>query len=150
MIVGMAACSDDLRYRNEDIPDAEVEVDGELVFRPLVPTAVLTRADAPEGSQYRGIRSLYVFFFNSDRTINKEYSGPVDFTPAPSQGSTHERVSFKKKIQAGRYYVYAVANVSEASLNAFKNQSNEEDVTIENLKKIKVDWNPSEIGRAHV
>lgn len=54
MIVGMAACSDDLRYRNEDIPDAEVEVDGELVFRPLVPTAVLTRADAPEGSQLWG------------------------------------------------------------------------------------------------
>ena len=146
MIVGMAACSDDLRYGNEDIPDAEVEVDGELVFRPLVPTAVLTRADAPEGTQYRGIRSLYVFFFNSDRTINKEYSGPVDFIPAPSQGSTHERVSFKTKIQAGRYYVYAVANVSEASLNAFKNQPNEEDVTIENLKKIKVDWNRSDIG----
>lgn len=145
MIVGMTACSDDLLYRDEEIPDAEVEVEGELIFRPLVPTAVQTRADAPEGARYRGIRSLYVFFFNSDRTINKEYTGSVDFTPAPSEGSTHQRVSFKKKIQAGRYYVYAVANVSESRLNAFKNQTNAEDVTIENLKKLKVDWNPSNI-----
>lgn len=137
VVVTFAGCTDDLIYENGEIPDVEVEICGEVIYKPLVPTKVQTRAEeAPEGAKYTGIKSLYVFFFNSEGEFMKEYSGEANFTPAPSEGSTHEHVTFKKKVRAGRYYVYAVANICDDQ------KSDLEKVTsIEFLRKFKVDWN---------
>lgn len=93
--VTLIGCTDDLIDRTVEIPDAEVEIRGEVIYKPLVPTEVQTRAEAPEGTEYKGIKSLYVFFFNS-KGEKDNYSGEVNFTTASSDGSTYERVTFKK------------------------------------------------------
>lgn len=136
MVVILAGCTDDFIDEPVDIPDAEVELKGEVIFKPLIPMAVQTRAEAPEGGKYKGIKSLYVFFFDSEGKTITEYSGNVDFTPAPSEGSTHEHVTFTKKIQAGRYYVYALANISEEQKSGLENIT-----SIETLRSFKVYWN---------
>lgn len=135
--VTLAGCTDDLICETVDIPDAEVEIRGEVIYKPLVPTEVQTRAgEAPEGAKYTGIKSLYVFFFTSEGERINEYCGEVNFTPAPSEGSTHEHVTFKKKVRAGRYYVYAVANICDDQKSDLG-----EVTSIELLRKFKVDWN---------
>lgn len=60
----------------------------------------------------------------------------MNFTPVPSEGSTHEHVTFKKRVQAGRYYVYAVANISD------EQKSELEGITsIEALRIMRINWN---------
>ena len=136
VVVILAGCTDDFIDGPVDIPDAEVEFKGEVIFKPLVPTAVQTRAEAPEGGKYKGIKSLYVFFFDSERKPVTEYSGNVDFTPAPSEGSTHEHITFKKKVRAGRYYVYAIANISDTQKSDLTSVT-----SIEDLRNFKLVWN---------
>ena len=131
MIVTLAGCTDDF-INTEEIPNAKVKIKGEVIFKPLVTTKVQTRAEAPEGTKYKGIKSLYVFFFDSERTLINEYSGDVEFTPTPSESSTHERVTFTKEIQTGEYYIYAVANISESDLKNI--------TSIEALRNFKVNW----------
>lgn len=135
MVVTLAGCSDDF-VNTVQIPDVEVEIKGNLIFKPFVTTQVQTRAEAPEGTEYKGIKSLYVLFFNSERQLLKEYSGYVDFSPVPSEGSTHEHVTFAKKVRAGRYYIYAVANISDEQKNDLENIT-----SIEALRTFKVNWN---------
>lgn len=137
MVVTLVGCTDEVIGTTE-IPDVEVEMKGEVVFRPFVTTEIQTRAraKAPEGTEYKGIKSLYVCFFNSERQFLDEYSGYVNFTPTPSEGSTHEHVTFTKKIQAGRYYVYAVANISDEQKRDLESVR-----TIEDLRAFKVNWN---------
>lgn len=134
MIAILAGCTDDF-INTVKIPDAKVKIKGEVIFKPLVTTKVQTRAEAPEGTKYKGIKSLYVFFFNSEGTLNTEYSGDVNFTPTPSDGSTHEHVTFTKEIQAGKYYIYAVANISDEQKSDLTKVE-----TIEGLKKFKLVW----------
>lgn len=136
VVVILAGCTDDFIDGPVDIPDAEVEFKGEVIFKPLVPTAVQTRTEAPEGGKYKGIKSLYVFFFDSERKPVTEYSGNVDFTPAPSEGSTHEHITFKKKVRAGRYYVYAIANISDTQKSDLTSVT-----SIEDLRNFKLVWN---------
>lgn len=133
--VTLIGCTDDLIDKTVEIPDAEVEIRGEVIYKPLVPTEVQTRAEAPEGTEYKGIKSLYVFFFNS-KGEKDNYSGEVSFTTASSDGSTHERVTFKKKVRSGRYYVYAVANISDSQKSDLMKVT-----SIEELRKFKLDWN---------
>lgn len=134
----LAGCRDDILYEPVEISDAEVEIQGEVIFRPLVPTEVQTRAEAeaPEGAAYKGIKDLYVFFYDSEKNIVKDYCGKVDFTPVPSEGSTHEHVKFKKKVRAGKYYVYAVANISVVEAAAIMKLPN-----VEALRNYKLVWN---------
>lgn len=132
--ITFAGCTDNLIDKTVEIPDAEVEIRGEVIYKPLIPTEVQTRAEAPEGTGYKGIKSLYVFFFNS-KGEKDDYSGDVDFTPASSEGSTHERVTFKKKVRAGQYYVYAVANISDSQKSDLKKVT-----SIKELRKFKLVW----------
>lgn len=138
--VALAGCTDSLLYNNVEIPDAEVIIKGEIAFKPLVTTEVQTRsrAEAPDGEKYKGIKSLYVAFFDSEGHIITDYTGYVTFTPAPSQSETHQRVHFEKKVQAGRYYIYAIANLSlsDEDMARFRNIK-----TIDELRAFKVDWN---------
>ena len=134
--VTLAGCTDDLICETVEIPDAEVEIRGEVIYKPLVPTEVQTRAvEAPDGAKYTGIKSLYVFFFNS-KGEKDDYSGDVSFTTASSEGSTHERVTFKKKVRSGQYHVYAVANISDSQKSDLIKVT-----SIEELRKFKLDWN---------
>ena len=48
VVVILAGCTDDFIDELVDIPDAEVELKGEVIFKPLVPMAVQTRAEAPD------------------------------------------------------------------------------------------------------
>lgn len=136
VVVILAGCTDDFIDGPIDIPDAEVELKGEVIFKPLVPMAVQTRAEAPDGGKYKGIKSLYVFFFDSEGKPVTEYSGNVDFTPVPSEGSTHEHITFKKKVRAGRYYVYAIANISDTQKSDLTSVT-----SIEDLRNFKLVWN---------
>lgn len=135
--VTLAGCTEDLIYNNEEIPDAEVEIRGEVIYKPLVPTEVKTRAntEAPEGTKYTGIKSLYVFFFDSKGELINEYSGDVTFTPASSGESTHERVTFTKRVRAGYYYVYAVANIPDTRKSELTAVT-----SIEGLRNFKLVW----------
>lgn len=138
LAVTLAGCRDELILNTVEIPDTDVVIRGEVIFKPLVPVGVQTRAEAPEGTKYRGIRSLCVFFFDIEKKLVKEYSGEVDFTPAPSQGSTHEHVRFNKKVRAGQYYVYAVANISDDEKDSLMKN---EGLTVDELKKFHIAWN---------
>ena len=141
--VMLSGCTDDLPYDATAVPDIEVEVRGEVAYRPLVAAEVKTRAggEAPEGAEYSGIRSLQVFFFNSKEEIVSEYSGDVAFTPSPSDGSTHEHVSFTRKVKAGYYYVFAVANIPESRKGDLAKVAN-----IDDLRNFRLDWD-DEIGK---
>ena len=121
-------------YESVDIPNAEVEVQGEVIYKPLVPTKVQTRAtEAPAGDKYTDIQSLYVFFFDKDSLLVNEYSGVVEFQNADNKpDNSDKRVTFKKKVKAGEYYVYAVVNVPADKLAAIKK--------IEDLRKVKLTW----------
>lgn len=134
--VTLVGCTDDL-IETVEIPDAEVEIRGEVIYKPLVPTEVKTRAntEAPEGTKYTGIKSLYVFFFDSKGEVIKEYSGDVNFTPAPSEGSTHEHVTFTKRVRAGYYYVYAIANIPDTQKSELTAVT-----SIEGLRNFKLVW----------
>ena len=133
----LAGCVDDPMHESAKNRDAEVEIKGEVIYRPLVPMKVQTRADAPQGKDYKDIKSLYLFFFDSDKKLVKDYTGNIeDFTPVPSESSTHERVKFKKKVKAGEYYVYAVANIPYD-----KKGELEKVATIDELRNFKLDWN---------
>lgn len=115
MAVALAGCRDDILYTQAEIPDTDVEIVGEVAFKPLVATEVQTRSsekDAPSGLKFRGIKSLYLFFFDSEENIVEEYCGDVAFTAVPSDG-TAEHVTFSKTVRAGQYYIFAVANISD-------------------------------------
>lgn len=135
--MALSSCTDDLLWEPGQIPDGMVEIQGDVIFRPLVPTEIQTRSDAPDGSRYKGIRSLYVFFFDPEKNIIREYSGEVtDFTSLPSDGATHEHVSFKKTVRAGYYYVYAVANITASQKSLLSEVG-----TVDELRKIPLEWN---------
>lgn len=135
--VTLAGCKDDFIYTPVEIPDAEVDIQGEVIFKPFVATEVTTRSkEAPEGLNYKGIRSLYLFFFDSERNRIDEYCGDVDFRAVPSDGSTHEHVTFTKRVRAGKYYIFAVANISADQ----KAELIKEATTIEALRNFKLDW----------
>lgn len=136
LAVTLAGCTDDLTDKTAEITDTEVELLGDVVYKPLVPTEVQTRAEAPEGNKYKGIKSLYIFFFDSKGSLIEEYSGDVDFTPAPTEGSTHEHVTFTKRIRAGQYYIFAVANIS----NGQKSDLKKEVTSIETLRNFRLTW----------
>lgn len=138
LVIGLAGCMDDPIYKPVEIPDAEVEIRGEVIFKPLVSASVQTRSGdaAPAGAAYKGIKSLYVFFFNADGEKINNYCGFVNFTSSPSDGSTHEHITFKKKVRAGRYFVYAVVNISDEDKPRLENIS-----SIDDLRQFRVDWN---------
>lgn len=136
VVISLAGCTDDIIYKTAEIPDAEVEIRGEVIYKPLVPTKVQTRAEAPDGSEYRGIKSLCIFFFDSDGKRIEEYSGDVDFTPVPSEGFTHEHVTFTKRIRAGQYYIFAVANIPDNQ----KSDLMEKATSIEELRNYPLRW----------
>lgn len=135
-VTTLSGCSDDFMEKPVDIPDTEVEIEGTVIYKPLVPIEVQTRAEAPEGSKYKGIKSLYIFFFDSERNIIDEYCGDVDFTPTPSEGSTHEHVTFNKRVRAGQYYIFAVANISDKQKSDFIEKAR----TIEALRDYPLKW----------
>ena len=136
LAITLAGCTDDLTDKTAEITDTEVELLGEVIYKPLVPTEVQTRAEAPEGNKYKGIKSLYIFFFDSKGGLIDEYSGDVDFTPAPTEGSTHEHVTFTKRIRAGQYYIFAVANISDGQKSDLK----KEVTSIETLRNFRLAW----------
>ena len=134
MAAMLAGCMDDPIYESVDIPNAEVEVQGEVIYKPLVSTKVQTRAtEAPAGDKYTDIQSLYVFFFDRDSLLVPDYSGAVEFQNADNKpDNSDKRVTFKKKVKAGEYYVYAVVNVPADKLTEVKK--------IEDLRKVKLTW----------
>lgn len=143
--VALAGCTDSMLYHNVEIPDTEVVIKGEIVFKPLVTTEVQTgsRTEAPDGEKYEGIKSLYVAFFDSEGQIMTDYTDYVTFTHVPLQSSTHQRVRFEKKVQAGQYYIYAIANLSlsDKDVARFKKIK-----TIDELRSFKVNWNDDIAG----
>lgn len=137
MTATLTGCVDDLIDESVEIPDAEVEIRGEVIYRPLVSTKVQTRAgDAPEGTRYTNINSLYVFFFDKDRQLVGDYCEEVTFNDASKPENSDKRVTFKKRVKAGQYYVYAVANIPEEMKGDL-----EKVTTIDELRKFKLTWN---------
>lgn len=141
MVLFLSGCEDTFPYNPETIPDAEVEISADVIFRPMVPADVETRAsEAPEGIKYHGINTLYVFFYNEQREIVREYSGKIsDFSTEISETATHDHVFFKKKVKAGRYYIFAAANLPADIAN---NIDSDLDIvsTIEKLRTIRLNW----------
>ena len=136
MTATLSGCVDDPIYESVEIPDAEVEIRGEVIYKPLVPTKVQTRAkDAPEGAKYTDIKSLYVFFFDKDKQLVEDYCGKVIFNDASKPENSDKRVTFKKRVKAGQYYVYAVANIPEEMKGDL-----EKVTTIDELRKFKLVW----------
>lgn len=133
---GLTGCTDKLLYEPEEIPDAEVELTGEVIFKPLVPMEVTTRSQAPQGADYSGIRSLHILFFDREGNIINDYCGEVDFTIVPPRGSDHVRATFRKKVQAGYYYVFAVANISSSQKSALMKVAD-----VDELRNFRLEWN---------
>lgn len=132
MAFAFAGCTDELPYTPVEIPDADVELRGEVIFKPLVSTEVKTRGEAPAGAAYEKIETLGIYFFDKDENIISNISGKVEFEEQQSEGSTHKHVVFKKRLPAGEYYIFAVVNVPEASLSDVK--------TITDLRNFKLEW----------
>ena len=133
MTATLTGCVDDLIDESVEIPDAAVEIRGEVIYRPLVSTNIQTRAtDAPEGAKYTNINSLYVFFFDKDKQLVGDYCGEVTFDNASKPENSDKRVTFNKRVKAGQYYVYAVVNVPKDGLAGVE--------TIEQLRNFKLTW----------
>lgn len=146
VIALLAGCEDELLYRPTGITDGVVEVNGEVFFRPLVPSQVKARGkEAPEGAKYTGINSLFLYFFNKDQSFNETLTGKIaNATAATPDGSSDYRVEFEKNVEAGQYYIFAVANITDVQNAAIIDSIKNPDLPgtpIEKLRNFRVEWN---------
>ncbi|MDE7396119.1 MAG: hypothetical protein K2M98_00160, partial [Muribaculum sp.] len=162
VLVGLLvySCQDDPIYDPSVIPDGDVELTGEVAFRPLVEIVAdqvsrsgetaMTGTVAPKDQALLAINKLTVLFFNTQRQLVRNISGPVSFTPGwedrPSDNNIGEisaetstpKATFKMTVPSGRYYMYAVANM-DINLNDVPD--------IDALRSIKLSWVSNSIAR---
>ena len=147
--------------------EGECEVSFDLQGMPLADAMTRTAGDA-----IKSVRNLYVFFYNAEGdgelayaftsdagcandvfrrnlTLSAENVDRNDFNPGSSewQGtgeSATQKVSTSQvRVDRGKYYVYAVANVDDFSAADF---SAEDVKTPELLRKYQLRWNASNIA----
>ncbi|MCM1022307.1 MAG: hypothetical protein NC343_08280 [Muribaculum sp.] len=156
--LALPSCQDDPIYKPVVIPEGEVEISAEVSFRPLVDAvADQSRAlgeDFPDGIDVSStvapkdqvmltINKLTILFYDQYKNLIRDYSGPVSFTgswedrqPDNNQNETvaesrTPKATFKKRIESGIYYIFAVANM-DVNLDEVE--------TIDRLRSIKLSW----------
>lgn len=155
----VSSCQDEPIYDPGAIPDGEVELTGEVTFRPLVEVindqsrsgeTNMEGTVAPKDQALLAINKLTILFYDSGKNLVREYSGPVSFTsnwqPREEDGTNIDekaaetktpRATFKKNIRSGIYYIYAVANL-DIDLDKV--------TTIDDLRSVRLVWTPSNIS----
>lgn len=151
LATALIGCRDEDLFDRNEMPGGEMTLNISVAFKPLATQEVSTSSraggtEAPSGTSYSGINSLYILFFDADKNIVREYSGPVtNYTGGTGmrpdgtnigEETAEDRTNtatFSKRINAGQYYVFTVANVSRTLLDAV--------TTIDELRSIQLDWN---------
>lgn len=172
LFLGSAACQDDLLYNGGEIGEGESLVSATVNFKPLTPALNgHTRAagniiksinslcvllyneegkllktypleEAGEGvtTPGEGKYTLNDMDRNGDK---KTESIDGENKELPSAESKTPHADFKLKIPYGRYYIYAVANMSDLLTNDSYSNAIQ---TIEGLKSISLTWDANDIA----
>lgn len=146
MILTIASCQDDF-LREETINEGKATISATLDFKPMSSALARTRA---AGDALKEISSLHVLLYNENKDLKKAWKiAESEYTvldekrtDADAEGvkgtaeTQTKHVTFKlpEKIDFGRYYMYAVANIPDLTENekAIK--------TIDSLKSIPLTW----------
>ncbi len=156
------SCTDDLLYESDYVPKGDVQLDFVVEYLPLVErteTAGTRAVDgwangtvAPYGEgKLTSVNKVTVLFYDAQKKLIRDYSGPVQFTAnmkdrdvnatnigeIAAETKTPE-VTFSKKIESGKYYIYAVLN-TDVNLNSVQ--------TVDDLRSTRIDFITNDISK---
>ncbi len=150
-LVAFAGCQDEL-FEPEIIGEGKASISATLDFKPM--SSTLTRS---AGDALKGIGSLHVLLYDeqgnlmktweqenlTDYQVSDEFRTDADAENGPSAEVQTKRASFTlpDKIDFGRYYMYAVANIPDLLTKYSENIQ-----TVDELKNIPLTWDSDDIS----
>lgn len=152
VVFAVTGCIDEL-IKEETIGEGRASVSVTLDFKPMSSSLARTRA---AGDVLKDINSLHVLLYDCDTKIllNKwkidEYSESDEIRDGnaengPSAETSTRRATFKlpERIDFGKYYMYAVANIQDLLTNP---EYSEAIKTVEGLKNIPLVWDSGNVA----
>lgn len=152
MIVTVAGCQDDF-LTQEIIGEGKANVSATLDFKPMSSALTQTRA---EGNALKEIKSLHVLLYDENKILKKSWKiegytvSDEDRTDADADNghkaeAKTKRATFKfpEEIGFGRYYMYAVANISDLLINTAYSEAIK---TVDGLKNIPLTWDSENVA----
>ncbi len=153
----LTGCVDDGIYRPQDnYPEGETVLNLEAAFRPFT-EGDLTRANIENGNGkvLNSIENLWIFVFDEDGMVLKEGDFPkkisfqdkdivdedrtnIDEENPIAETKTKSVRNIKLKLPFGNYYIVGVANLKGTPTGC---------ATLDDLRKMKVNWNNTDISR---
>ena len=129
LFIGTFSCKDDLYIDDERVGEGECVISGTVKFKPLTPT--LNGNSRSAGDAIKAINSLCVLLYNEEGNLVNKYPvenytitnidrkdenrtesiGGEDKTLLSAESET-PRATFRLTVPYGKYYIYAVANLS--------------------------------------
>lgn len=152
-ILAAAGCRDD--FMTEEISgEGKASVSVTLDFKPMSSALSRTRA---AGDALKEINSLHVLLYDFDTKelksrwaigkydLSEEERGNEDAENGVSAEGKTARAAFRlpDRIEFGKYYMYAVANIPDLFTNAAYSEAVK---TVDGLKEIPLAWNSGEIA----
>lgn len=154
----LTGCVDDgIYYPDGDCPEGETVVSLEAVFKPFT-EGNLTRANIENGNGkvLNTIQNLWIVVYDKDGNIlGNEYPKRINFSESDvkdesrpdtdrdnpiAETATKSLKNIKLKLPFGNYYIVGVANLKNTL-------TNEMCATLDDILKLKVNWNNSDISR---
>ncbi len=152
VVFAATGCQDDF-MKEETIGEGKAGISVTLDFKPM--SSALTRSRAA-GDALKEINSLHVLLYDfdtkslinkwdiKDYSVSDEIRNNSDAENGLSSETSTKHATFKlpNKIDYGKYYMYAVANIPDLLTNP---EYSEAIMTVEGLKNIPLSWNPDNI-----
>lgn len=153
MIATVTSCYDEF-MKEENIGEGKASISATLDFKPMSSALSRTRA---AGDALKDISSLHVLLYNKDKNLIKNWTiesytetdenrGNNDAENGSSAETSTKRATFKlpEEIGFGKYYMYAVANISDLLTNSAYSEAIQ---TVEGLKDIPLTWDSENVAK---
>lgn len=152
MIATVTSCYDEF-MKEENIGEGKASISATLDFKPMSSALSRTRA---AGDALKDISSLHVLLYNKDKNLIKNWTiesytetdenrGNNDAENGSSAETSTKRATFKlpEEIGFGKYYMYAVANISDLLTNSAYSEAIK---TVDGLKNIPLTWDSEDVA----
>lgn len=152
IIFAVTGCQKDLMEK-EIIGEGEASISVTLDFKPMSSALARTRA---AGDALKEISSLHILLYNYDTKhlikswkINNYFVsdedravGDAEYGNSAETSTKHATFKLPERIDFGKYYMYAVANIPDLLTNPDCSDSIQ---TVEGLKNIPLTWNSENV-----
>ena len=152
VIFAVTGCQDDF-MKEETIGEGKASISVTLDFKPM--SSALSRSRAA-GDALKEISSLHVLLYDFDTkslinkwniegySVSDEIRDNSDAENGNSSETSTKHATFKlpDKIDYGKYYMYAVANIPDLFTNP---EYSEAIMTVEGLKNLPLSWNSNNV-----